>query len=103
MVLLEEIKKRLSIPGEYHDGLLLGLAEDVKHYMLSSGVKQSVIESEKSIGCISRGVLDLWTKENYSELFLQRVIQLSFEPEYVSTESNEDLGGDENVQDNTGI
>lgn len=79
MDLLSEIKKRLSITGDFHDSLLLGLAEDVKQYMLSAGVKQSVIESEKSIGCISRGVLDLWTKENYSDLFLQRVIQLTFE------------------------
>lgn len=81
MNLLEEIKKRLALTGEYHDSLLLGLAEDVKQYMLSAGVEQSVVDSKLSIGCIARGVQDLWTKESFSDIFKQRVIQLTFEPE----------------------
>lgn len=81
MDLLSEIKKRLSITSDYQDDLLLGLAHDVKHYLISAGVKESVVNSELSIGCIARGVFDLWTKDAFSELFTQRVIQLKFEPE----------------------
>jgi len=81
MNLLDEVKKRLALTGEYHDSLLLGLAEDVKQYMLSAGVEQSVVDSKLSIGCIARGVQDLWTKESFSDIFKQRVIQLTFEPE----------------------
>lgn len=81
MDLLTEIKKRLSITGDFHDSLLLGYADDVKQYMLSAGVKESVINSKMAIGCISRGVLDLWTKDTFSEIFRQRVIQLCLEPE----------------------
>lgn len=81
MGLLDEIKKRLSITGDYQNELLLGLIEDVKQYLISAGVEQSVVDSIKSVGCISRGVFDLWTKDSFSDLFNQRVIQLTFEPE----------------------
>lgn len=81
MDLLSEIKKRLSITGNYQDDLLLGLAHDTKNYLISAGVKESVVNSEISIGCIARGVFDLWTKDSFSELFNQRLIQLKFEPE----------------------
>ena len=81
MGLLDEIKKRLSITGDYQNELLLGLIDDVKQYLLSAGVEQSVVNSVKSVGCISRGVLDLWTKDSFSDLFVQRAIQLTFEPE----------------------
>jgi hypothetical protein len=77
MDLLTEIKKRLSITGDFHDELLLGYAEDVKQYLLSSGVKPRVVDSSKSVGCISRGVFDIWTKDGYSQLFKERVIQLT--------------------------
>lgn len=77
--LLQEIKSRLSVTDTFHDELLGNLAEDVKAYMLSAGVLQAVIDSEKSIGCIARGVYDLWTSDKFSELFKQRVIQLTME------------------------
>ena len=79
MNLLDEIKKRLSITGDFHDNLLLGYARDVKAYLISAGVKETVVNSELSVGVIARGVSDMWIKDAYSELFNQRVIQLSFE------------------------
>lgn len=80
-VLLDAIKIRLGVTGEYHDGLLLAYAEDVKAYMLSAGVKPRIINGETSIGCIARGVADLWNygsgEGRFSEVFNQRVIQLA--------------------------
>lgn len=79
MNLLESVKTRLSITGDYHDNLLSGYIADVKEYLLSAGVKSEVVESQKSIGCIAKGVSDLWEREQFSELFRERVIQLIFE------------------------
>ena len=79
---LTEVKARLGITGNYQDSTLNGYIDDVKQYLLSAGVKQEVIDSDKSIGCIARGVIDLWnygqggTLSNY---FMQRAIQLTAE------------------------
>lgn len=81
MDLLQEIKNRLSVTDDFHNELFNGFIVDVKAYMLSAGVLQSVIESEKSIGCIAKGVSDMWINGSFSELFKQRVIQLTFEKE----------------------
>lgn len=85
MDLLQEIKNRLSITGDFHNELLNGFAKDTKDYLLSAGVKKSVVESEKSIGVIARGVADLWNfgsgDGKFSEVFYQRAIQLTFEEE----------------------
>lgn len=81
--LLEEIKKRLSVTGDYHDELLKGLASDVKCYLISAGVKEEIANSSVAVGCIARGVADLWNfgsgEGTFSELFKQRAIQLTFE------------------------
>lgn len=79
--LLKGIKTRLNITGNYHDDLLLEYAQDVKDYLLSAGVKPRVISGSTSIGCITRGVADLWNygagDGKFSEVFYQRVIQLA--------------------------
>lgn len=92
MELLQEIKNRLSITGDFHNDLLSGFATDTKDYLLSAGVKKEVVESEKSIGVIARGVADLWNfgsgDGKFSEVFYQRAIQLTFEKvEDVQTET----------------
>lgn len=81
--LLTKIKNGLGITTDFQDTTLQIYIDDVKAFMLSAGVKQAVIDSEKSVGCILRGVTDLW---NYgsgnaalSEYFKMRVIQLKFE------------------------
>ena len=84
MDIVQEIKTRLSITGDFHDGVISGLAQDVKVFMQMAGVKKSVVDSEKAIGVIARGVADLWTGDGkFSEVFKQQVIQLSFEVENV--------------------
>ena len=81
MNLLDEVKKRMLISGNFHDNLLLGLIEDVKQYLLSAGVDETVVNSSKSIGCIAKGVNDLFNNNEFSDFFKQRAIQLTFEPE----------------------
>lgn len=78
-VLLEEIKTRLSITGTYQDKLLLWYAQDVKNFMLSAGIHEEIVNDEKSIGIICQGVADLWIRNQFSEVFKQRLIQLSME------------------------
>lgn len=93
MDLLQEIKNRLSITDDFHNDLLMSFATDTKEYLRSAGVKDSVIESEKSIGVIARGVADLWNfgsgEGKFSEMFYQRAVQLTFEKdlEDVQTET----------------
>lgn len=82
-ILTEKIKIRLGITGTFHDALIDSYADDVKAFMRSGGVPDSIIESEASVGCIARGVADLWNygggDGKFSEVFFQRVSQLRLE------------------------
>lgn len=82
--LLTEVKARLGITGNYHDDAILGYIDDVKGFLASGGVHATVLKSDKAVGLIARGVLDLW---NYgagdgtlSPYFYQRLTQLAFDP-----------------------
>lgn len=80
MMLVEEVKKRLGLTGTFHDELIGALIEDVKVFMLDGGVAEALLNSDKAVGCISRGVADLWNYGSgdgrFSEVFFQRMIQL---------------------------
>lgn len=92
MDLLTEIKTRLSVTGDFHNEVISGFAEDVKHFMQMAGVKKSVVDSEKSIGAISRGVADLWTGNGiFSEVFKLQVIQLTFEEEIENVQTEDTI------------
>lgn len=89
MDILQEVKNRLMINGNFHDNLLLGYIEDVKQFLIGSGVKKSVVESEKSIGTIGKGVYDLmYLNGEFSETFKMRAVQLTFEVEDVQAEES---------------
>ena len=80
--LLEKVKKRNGLAGNnYHNDTLLGYIEDVKLYLKDGGVKEKVLNSSLSVGCIARGVMDLWNYgsgvANFSPYFIQRAIQLT--------------------------
>lgn len=79
--LLTKIKSGLGITGTYQDDTLQVYIDEVKSFMESAGVNQSVIESEAAVGCIIRGVTDMWNygsgSANLSPYFVQRLIQLS--------------------------
>lgn len=85
---LDKIKKAIGITGNFQDETLLFYIGEVKHFMKSAGVQESVIDSDASLGIIAVGVLDLW---NYgsgsiklSSYFVQRVIQLAAQKETTS-------------------
>lgn len=78
--LLTKIKNGLGITGSFQDETLQVYVDEVKAFMLSAGVPQAVIESDVSVGCIMRGVADLWNygsgNATLSNYFKMRLIQL---------------------------
>lgn len=78
--LLTKIKNGLGITGTYQDATLQVYVDEVKGFMLSAGVAQNVIDSDAAVGCIMRGVADLWNygsgEAKLSEYFKMRVVQL---------------------------
>lgn len=78
--LLTKLKAGLGITGAYQDETLQVHIDEVKRFMRSAGVNQSVIDSELSVGCILRGVADLWNygagNAQLSNYFKMAVIQL---------------------------
>lgn len=79
--IVAECKARLGITGEYHDATIRAYADDVMAYLLDAGVPPTVVASEEAVGCIARGVADLWTyaggDAKLSDAFMQRAIQLA--------------------------
>lgn len=79
--LLAKVKSGLGLTGAHHDETLKVYIDEVKEYMVAAGIDRSVVDSVKAVGCILRGVSDLW---NYGEgqlspYFDQRVVQLAYE------------------------
>ena len=77
--LLVKVKTGLMITGDHFDDVLTLHIEDVKDYMVNAGVHSSLIDSDKSIGAILRGVADLWTNgsSEFSPYFRDKVTQLA--------------------------
>lgn len=82
--LLCRVKAAIGITGNYQDETLKIYIDDVKAFLASSGVHAAVLQSDKVVGIVARGVMDLW---NYgaaggalSPYFYQRAIQLIYEP-----------------------
>lgn len=81
--LLTAVKTALLISGTYHDGMLKIYIAEVKDFLKSAGVSAAVLESEKIVGIVSRGVSDLWNygagAGSLSPYFMQRAAQLAAE------------------------
>lgn len=79
--LLTAVKYSLNITGTQFDTTLNGYIDEVKEYLKGAGVSTDVVGSTLAVGCISRGVADLWNYGNgdtkLSEYFYQRAIQLT--------------------------
>lgn len=92
--LLAKIKNGLGITGTYQDATLTVYVDEVKAFMLSAGVKASVINSPAAVGCIMRGVADLWNygsgNASLSQYFTQRLIQLKLTPEIPPNETGDE-------------
>lgn len=80
--ILTGVKNALGITGDYQDATLNIYIDEVKAYMASAGVSESVINSSASVGVIARGVTDLWNLNagagKLSDYFYQRVSQLAY-------------------------
>lgn len=80
--LLSSIKETLNINGEHFDSTLSRYIEEVKAYLVSAGVRADVLGSTLAVGCIARGVADLWNYGNgdtkLSAYFYERAEQLRF-------------------------
>lgn len=78
--LLSKVKTALLIEGDYHNDMLKLYIDEVLNYMRSAGVPDDVLQSERIIGAVARGVTDLWNfgagNGKLSEYFYQRVTQL---------------------------
>lgn len=79
--LLQKVKDGLGITGDFQDGTISVYIAEVKCFMKDAGVKEEVVNSTAAVGCIMRGVSDLWNygagSASLSPYFTQRVIQLS--------------------------
>lgn len=78
--LLKKVKGSLNVSGDHFDTTLQLYIDEVKAYLTSAGVQADVLSSTLAVGCISRGVADLWNYGNgdtkLSEYFYQRAEQL---------------------------
>lgn len=78
--LLAAVKTSLNVTGAQFDTTLQLYIDEVKQFLLSAGVLSSVVGSSLAVGCIARGVADLWNYGNgdtkLSEYFYQRAEQL---------------------------
>lgn len=90
--LLTKIKSGLGITGEYQDEALQFYIDEVKGFMRSAGVSEEVLNGSEAVGCIMRGVADLWNygsgSVRLSEYFIQRVLQLAVKVETAGGEGN---------------
>ena len=79
--LLLKIKSGLGITGTYQDDTIQVYIDEVKEFMRDAGVKKEVVDDTASVGCIMRGVADLWNYSSggvkFSDYFEKRVIQLA--------------------------
>lgn len=82
MTVLEKVKANLGITGEFQDTTIQGYIDEVKQFLLDGGVAEEVVNSDSSVGIITRGVADLWNYgsggTSLSPYFMQRAIQLSY-------------------------
>lgn len=79
--ILAAVKNGMGITHDFQDKTLELYIADVKAFMLDAGVKESVLSDSAAVGCILRGVIDLWNYGSggvgFSDYFSKRVIQLA--------------------------
>ncbi len=79
--ILTAVKNGIGITGDYQDETLMVYVNEVIDFMINAGVSENVVRSNAAVGCIMRGVVDLWDYGNgtakLSDYFKMRVVQLS--------------------------
>lgn len=78
---LEEVKKALNIEGSFQDNTIMLHMREVKEYLRDAGVSDRILDSERAVGILTRGVSDLWNygsgDTSLSSYFKERAIQLA--------------------------
>lgn len=76
-VTVSDVKKALSITGDYQNDTIQIYLDEVKDYLIKAGVK----EKDISKGIVARGVADLWNygagEGKLSSYFHERAAQLA--------------------------
>lgn len=76
--MLEDVKICLGVTGTYQDGTINGYIDEVKAFLIDSGVSAADITT----GVVVRGVSDLWNygagDGKFSDYFMQRAAQLAY-------------------------
>lgn len=79
--LLQEVKNGMGIYHNAQDDTLNTLIDTVKIFMQNGGVPETVVNSAAAVGCITRGVIDIWNlgsgTGDFSPLFKLMLNQLS--------------------------
>ena len=79
--ILAKVKTGLMITSPLFDEVLRLHIDEVKFYLRGAGVRETVIDSEESVGVILRGVADLWNNGSgnvtFSRFFYDRASQLA--------------------------
>lgn len=91
--LLTQVKNALNITGTFQDATLTVYINEVKGFMKSAGIPATVLDSDVAVGCIARGVSDLW---NYgagggklSDYFRLRMLQLRIDTSDIEEGEND--------------
>lgn len=78
---LAQVKSVLGVSGTFHDAALNVLIADIKFYLEDAGCSDDAVNGKAAIGCIIRGVADLWNigsgTVNLSPYFKERAAQLA--------------------------
>lgn len=72
--MLEEIKARLQITGDYMDAMLNAWISDTVSYMINAGVDPDT--ANLAYGVIAKGVWDMWNRDSFSPIFHDMLAQL---------------------------
>lgn len=79
---LQYIKDANGITGDFHDAALKNHMAEVIYHMEDAGVPADVLESDRALGVISRGTMDLWANGSndgdLSPYFFKRLLQLKY-------------------------
>lgn len=92
--ILQKVKSAIGVGGTYQDDTLTIYIDEVKDFLQSAGVSEEVVNSNRAIGIICRGVTDLWCygpgQGKLSDYFMQRATQLALETKEGDESDDED-------------
>lgn len=79
--ILNKVKTGLGILTDYQNDVLQIYIDETRAFMIGAGVPEAVTRSNVAVGCLIRGVNDLWDygsgTANLSDYFKMRVVQLA--------------------------